>query len=261
MADEISGRGDPVRTLELLWGVAGKAPRRGPKPRLLLADIVRKAIEIADAEGIDAVSTRRLAESFGISPMSFYTYIPGKAELLDLMMDAVSGDGLEPRPVFDPKRWRDNLSLIARGYRDFYLNHPWVFELATHRPVLGPNTMLAWETALSAADGLGLDEIEMDMVITLISNFVHGAVRDAAREKMVKETTGMTDTEWWERVAPFLETVDFSPYPVSSRVGPVVGAAYGAHDPQRAFEFGLERLLDGLALFIEARQDRKPVSA
>jgi AcrR family transcriptional regulator len=256
MADEISGKGDPIRTLELLWGI-DKGPRRGPKPKLLLADIVRKAVEIADSEGIDAVSTRRLAESFSISPMSFYTYVPGKAELIDLMLDHVAGESMrEGQPRFVPDEWRQNLAMIARALREFYLRHPWVLEIGTHRPVLGPNTLRASDIALSAIDGLGLSEIEMDMVFTLIANYVHGAVRDAAREKMVNETTGMTDTDWWYRVLPFLETLDFSPYPVVSRVGAVTGQTYGAHDPPRAFEFGLERVLDGLALFIAARKPK-----
>lgn len=253
MADDISGKGDPVRTLALLWGFC-EPQKRGPKPKLALADIVSTAVRIADAEGLGAVSTRRVAEEVGISPMSFYTYVPGKAELLDLMLDSVVGEDMAPpRPVFDPARWRDNLTVIARGLRGYYMKHAWVLDLATHRPVLGPNTINAYEVALSAIDGLGLSEIDMDMTITLIANYVHGAVRDAARERMVKETTGMTDEQWWRRVEPFLADIDWSPYPVAARIGPVVGAAYGAHDPERAFTFGLERVLDGLAVFLDAK--------
>ncbi len=250
MADEISGRGDPLRTLQLLW--SGKAPpRRGPKPKVALGDIVAAAIRIADAEGLAAVSTRRVAEAVGISPMSFYTHVPGKAELLDLMLDAASDVG--ERPTFDPGHWRDNVTLIARGYRDFYLRHPWVFELATHRPVMGPNTMAAYETALSAFDKLGLSEVEMDQSLTALSNYVHGAVRDAARAAMVKKLSGMSDDEWWHRVSPGLMAIDFSPYPVASRVGPVVGELYGTGDPERAFTFGLALLLDGFERLIEGK--------
>jgi hypothetical protein len=132
-----------------------------------------------------------------------------------------------------------------------------VLQLSTHRPVLGPNTLRGYEEALAAVDGLGLDEIEMDMIVTAINDYVHGAVRGAARERMVKEATGMTDEEWWRRVEPFLQNVDFSPYPVSSRVGPVTGEAYGAHDPERAFAFGLARLLDGLELFVASKKKRR----
>ncbi len=264
MSEEITGRGDPVRTMELLW--SGKAPpRRGPKPKVALADIVAAAVRLADAEGLDAVSTRRVAEEVGISPMSFYTHVPGKAELLDLMLDAAADVG--ERPMFDSAEWRANVALIARGYREFYLKHPWVFELSTHRPVLGPNTMAAYDTALSAFDGLGLSEVEMDQALTTVSNYVHGAVRDAARAAMVKKLSGMSDTEWWQRVSPALERIDYTPYPVAARVGPIVGELYGLGDPEQAFNFGLNLILDGFERLIASKAtfggkvDAKPQSA
>jgi hypothetical protein len=120
--------------------------------------------------------------------------------------------------------------------------------------VLGPNSLRSYEVALAAVDGVGLDEIEMDRVVTLVNDYVHGAARGAARERRVREVTGMSDEQWWARVAPFLETIDFSAYPVASRVGPVTGEAYGAHDPEGAFEFGLARLLDGLDVFIAGKR-------
>jgi AcrR family transcriptional regulator len=255
MTEEIAGRGDPIKTLQLLWGMA-EPPRRGPRPKVSLTDLVAAAVAIADTEGLGAVSTRRVAEAVGISPMSFYTHVPGKAELLDLMLDAVATGDREAQAHALPQgaTWRDKLTLVAQSLWHFYLRHPWVLELATHRPVLGPNTLAAYEFALAAVDGIGLDPIEMDMSFTLVANYVHGAVRDAAREKLVKEATGMSDDEWWQRVAPFLATLDFSPYPTTARVGPVVGEAHGAHNPEGAFAFGLQRILDGLELFIASKQ-------
>ncbi|MDC9822559.1 TetR/AcrR family transcriptional regulator [Devosia sp. ZB163] len=255
MAEEIAGRGDPVRTLELMWGKA-PAPRRGPKSRVSVADLVAAAVTIADADGIDAVSTRRVAEAVGISPMSFYTHIPDKAVLLDLMLDAVAsppGEDTPANPAFDPAEWRANVTFVARAFRAFYLRHPWVLQVGTHRPVLGPNTMRAYDVFLSAFDGIGLSEVEMDLSVTMVANYVHGAVRDVARAHMVKEQTGKSDDEWWYTIAPFLETIDFSPYPVANRVGPVVGELYGLGDPDLAFDFGLERLLDGLERLIEGK--------
>ncbi|MCR6670840.1 TetR/AcrR family transcriptional regulator [Devosia ginsengisoli] len=251
MAEDIAGRGDPIKTLQLMWGRVD-TPKRGPKARVALTDLVQAAVRIADAEGIDAVSTRRVAEAVGISPMSFYTHIPDKSVLLDLMLDAVSG-GDYPMPVFDPAQWRANVTMVASEFRKYYIAHPWVLQVSTHRPVLGPNTMKSYEVFLSALDGLGLDEIEMDMSVTMIANYVFGAARDVARSRMVKEQTGMSDDEWWYAIAPFLETLDYSPYPVASRIGPVVGELYGLGDPDRAFDFGLERILDGLAVMIEGK--------
>jgi len=259
MAEEIVGRGDPIRTLELMWGRA-PAPRRGPKSRVSVAELVAAAVAIADAEGIDAVSTRRVAEAVGISPMSFYTHIPDKAVLLDLMLDAVAtGQAGEETPEFHPANWRANVTLVARSFRRFYLAHPWALQIGTHRPVLGPNTIRAYDNFLSVFDGLGLGEVEMDLCVILVANYVHGAVRDVVRANMVKAQTGMSDDEWWYTIEPFLSTMDFSPYPVASRVGAVVGELYGLGDPDLAFDFGLERILDGLERLVEGKASRTDV--
>ena len=71
--------------------VAGRAepPRRGRGPRRSVADVVEAALALADADGLEAVTMRAVAERLGTSPMSLYTYVPGKAELLDLMLDAL----------------------------------------------------------------------------------------------------------------------------------------------------------------------------
>lgn len=254
MAEEIVGLGDPIRTLELMWGRA-PAPKRGPKSRVEVAELVAAAVAIADAEGIGAVSTRRVAEAVGISPMSFYTHIPDKAVLLDLMLDAVAtGQAGEVTPEFHPANWRANVTLVARSFRGFYIAHPWALQIGTHRPVLGPNTIRAYDNFLTVFDGLGLGEVEMDLCVILVANYVHGAVRDVVRAKMVKAQTGMSDDEWWHTIEPFLSTMDFSPYPVASRVGAVVGELYGLGDHELAFDFGLERILDGLERLIEGKR-------
>lgn len=253
MSEEISGKGDPIKSLELLWGRT-EVKRRGPKPKVSLRDIVEAAVRIADAEGIDAVSTRRVAEAVGISAMSFYTHIPSKGELLDLMLDHVSGAGSVPPPEWPEMGWRARMTLLATAIWEHYLMHPWTLQIQTHRPVLGPNAMAAYEVALSAVDGLGLDPFEMDLSITVLFNYVVGAVRDAARAQAVKEQTGIGDDDWWYTIEPFMMTLDFSPYPISSRIGQIVGEEYGLGDPDRAFRFGLERFLDGMELLIERKK-------
>jgi AcrR family transcriptional regulator len=252
MSDDISGRGDPLKSLKLLWEGTEK-PKRGPRQKVELSALVAAAIEIADAEGLGAVSTRRVAEKVGISPMSFYTYIPGKAELLDLMLDTVSGTEIGDVPQFDPAQWRANLTQMAFGLRDFYLRHPWVIELATHRPVLGPGTMAAYEFALRAVDGLGLTPVEMDMMVSTIGALATGAARPQAQAKKVREATGLTDDEWWYKIEPYLSTRDFSPYPVTNRIGPIIGELYGLGDPDMSFKFSIDRLLDGFAVLIERK--------
>lgn len=255
MAEDISGRGDIIRGLELMWGRPSPS-RRGPRTESRTSDLVAAAIRIADAEGIKAVSTRRVAEAAGISAMSFYTHIPDKAVLLDLMLDAIAnqGESVDRPSEFNPAAWRANIGLLAHQFRAFLLRHPWVLQVSTHRPGVGPNAIRSYDHFLAAFDQLGLDEVEMDLSVAMITQYVQGAVRDVARARMVETETGMSDQEWWQIIAPFLSSVDLSVYPVANRVGPVAGELYGAGDPERAFAFGLERLLDGLGMLIETKR-------
>ncbi len=248
MTDHFSGKGDPLVVLRLLWGKTEPA-RRGPRPKHALAEIVDAAIAIVDREGLSALTTRRVAEDLGISPMSFYTYVPGKDELLDLMVDRVFGEIEPPRGA----TWREKLTDVARQNWAMALRHPWMLEVATHRPALGPNLLAKYDRELSAVDGIGLTEIEMDRALTLVLDYTQGAVRGAARERWVKERTGMTDYEWWTTVEPDLSryfAAVADQHPVASRVGPVVGEAQGAQDPAGSFAFGLEAVLDGLASYL-----------
>jgi AcrR family transcriptional regulator len=253
---EYPGRGDPKRSMELLWGV-GERSRRGPKPKLTAGQIARAAIELADAEGLAALSMRRVADRLGVTAMSLYTYVPGKAELLDLMLDTVYGEvGGEVGGEDDGTGgWRERLEGVARRSRALYQRHPWLLTVATSRPVLGPNVTAGYDSALRAVDGIGLTDIEMDLVVTVLADYVHGAVRGAVDAAQAEQRTGISDDEWWAEYAPLLEKV-FDPdrYPTAARVGAAAGAEYGAaSDPARAFEFGLQRLLDGIAVLVAAR--------
>src|SRR5918995_3143148 len=126
---EYASRGDHRRTMELLWGV-GAPTTRGPKPGLALATIVATAVELADAEGLAAVSMRKVAERLGRSAMALYTYVPGKAELLDLMLDTVYGEDVAPAP---DGGWRVAAEAPARATWELYLRHPWVLQVAGGR--------------------------------------------------------------------------------------------------------------------------------
>jgi AcrR family transcriptional regulator len=266
---EYTGAGDPGRSLELLWGVQPR-PRRGPRPRLTVEEIVRTAVAIADAEGLEALSMRRIAESLGVAPMSIYTYVPGKSELLDLMLDRTFGE-LAPSPAEGPDAgdaageatgaewaagWRDRLERIARDHWDLYHAHPWLLQVATERPPMGPNLLDKYERELRAVDGVGLTDLEMDSVVALVTGFAASAARGSVNAAQAEQRTGMSDQQWWEATAPVLEKlVDFSRYPLGSRVGTVAGQEYGgAVGPGHAFEFGLERVLDGIEALIRTRR-------
>ncbi len=251
MATEYGGTGDPVASMSLLWGLQER-PRRGPKPKLTVAQITRAAIELADAEGLEAVSMRRIAEKLGgVTAMSLYTYIPGKGELLDLMLDAVHTDLLDPVPQGS---WRTRLEAVARHHRDLYLRHPWLIHVDVARPVLGPNLMAKYELELSVIEGLGLTDLDMDLLLSMIGDYVHGAARAAITAAQAEKQTGMTDLQWWEATEPLLEKVwDAAKYPVANRVGVTTGPELGAGDPQRSFDFGLALLLDGVEALIARR--------
>ncbi|WP_422773030.1 TetR/AcrR family transcriptional regulator [Plantactinospora sp. WMMC1484] len=252
MTTEYSGSGDPKRSMELLWGVPDR-PRRGPKPRLTVDRIVRAAIEIADAEGLAGLSMRRVAERLGVTAMSLYTYVPGKAELIDVMLDTVHAPTAEPDG--DRSDWRSRLAGLARENYDRYRRHPWLLQVATSVPVLGPNLLARYDRELTAVAGLGLTEVEMDLVVTLVADYVHGAVRGAVEAAQMPQRTGMTAEQWWRSYEPLLAQVfDAERYPMAARVGGVAGAEYDAPaDPARAFEFGLQRVLDGIEALVSAR--------
>jgi AcrR family transcriptional regulator len=254
---EYSGGGDPTLSMQLLWGTR-EPPTRGPKRGLDLARIVAAAIEVADAQGLTALSMRRVAEELGVGTMSLYRYVPGKAELLDLMLDAAYAEMLriDSETSTRDEPWRAALAQVAHRYRAMYLRHPWILQFAVSRPPLGPNVMDAYDRDLRAVEGAGLTDLEMDAVISLVSGFVQSAARGAVDVTLAEQRTGLTDRQWWEAHAPLLEKV-FDPerYPIAARVGAAAGEAnQAAYNPQHAFDFGLARLLDGVAALINARK-------
>jgi AcrR family transcriptional regulator len=248
-----SGSGDPARGIELLWGLR-ETPRRGPKPKLTVAAIVRTAIDIADAEGLTGLSMRRVAEDLGVAVMSLYTYVPGKAELIDLMLDTAYGGLAQPEEV--PGGWRARLEHVARENWALGRRHPWTLQVAVSRPVLGPHETAKYDYELRAVDGIGLTDVEMDSVLTLVLGYVRGAVRGAVDAAEAERRTGMTDEQWWRTNAPLLAKVlDPGRYPLAARVGSAVGAEQGAaYDSERSFEFGLRRVLDGIQALVDTRQ-------
>ncbi|QIS16192.1 TetR/AcrR family transcriptional regulator C-terminal domain-containing protein [Nocardia arthritidis] len=249
---ERSGSGDPVRTLELLWRVE-RNPKsgRGPKQRSSVDAVIAAAIGIADADGIGALTIRAVAAKLGLTPMSTYTYVPGKAELVDLMLDAVYGD--MPRASMDGMPWRERVALIAAANRALLTRHPWVAYLPTTRPPLGPGLAAKYEYELHAFDGLGLDDVTMDAALTHVLGFVNSVARIAIDSAAAVADSAISDHQWWERAAPLLaEVVDPAAYPLGARVGAAAGKAYGgAYSADHAYEFGLGLVLDGLERLIE----------
>ena len=221
--------------------------------------IVAAAISLADAAGLEAVTMRRLARVLGVAPMTLYTYVPGKAEVLDLMLDQVYRQMPPGEPAADAAGgapWRARLEAVASANRALFAAHPWAATVSTVRPPLGPGLLAKYERELGALDGLGLDDVERDAALTFLLEFVRGAALAAAASRATARESAMSDRRWWEANAPLLaRMVDATAYPTATRVGAAAGAAYGAaFSPEHAYAFGLRCVLDGLGALIERRR-------
>jgi AcrR family transcriptional regulator len=215
------------------------------------------AVKLPDEEGLEALSMRRVAERLSKSVMSLYTYVPGKAELVDLMLDTVYAELPTEYPL--DGGWRAAMEASARAGCDFYQRHPWVLQISGVRSILGPHESDVYETQLRLVDGLGLSPVDMTRVVTVVSSFVRGAAKTLADSRVAERATGMSDDEWWNARAPLMgEFMDQQKdrYPTISRIASQEGfdqAGWPEDDTRTCtkrialdtFEFGLQRLLDG----------------
>lgn len=247
-----TGSGEPSRTLALLWGEASAAPRRkGPARSVSVAQVVDAALGLADDEGLAAVTMRAVAQRVGVSAMSVYTYVPGKPELLDLMVDASCARMARTPWAGEP--WRDRLLAVAQANRSLLTAHPWLTEVAAlSRPPLGPGVMAKYEHELAAFDGTGLSDVDTDAALTYLLGFVQSHCRSAHDAARATTDSAMSDADWWAANQPILaRALDPEAYPRAVRIGSAAGEAQGsAWDADHAWEFGLARTLDGLAALI-----------
>ncbi|GGQ05114.1 TetR/AcrR family transcriptional regulator [Streptomyces roseolilacinus] len=241
-----SGSGDIRRSLELLWG-DGEPPSRGPRRGLTLDAIVTAAVELADAEGLAAVSMRRLSTELGVGTMSLYRYVPGKAELLDLMLDRTQG--LPPgTPARTPADWRDGVEGLARGFLALYRRHPWLLKINQSRSVLGPGTLRALEAALAALRGMGLSDPETLSVIIAVQSFTVGIARMEIEAAEAAKETGLSDEEFWSSQEPILSRVMRSgEFPLMAQLSPDTFSTEFDH-----FGFGLRCLVQGFEAKVAA---------
>ncbi|MFI9766978.1 TetR/AcrR family transcriptional regulator [Streptomyces sp. NPDC052415] len=246
---ETSGSGDIARTMELLWDT-GKRPSRGPKPALTLDQIVEAAVRVADGEGLEAVSMRRVAAELGTGTMSLYRYVPGKGELLDLMLDRVQRPSENPADLGDGS-WRSALEALGRATLGLYRRHPWLLQVNQSRPLLGPSALDGMEKILARLKPMGLSDPETVSAIIMIDGYVVGAARTQLYQQEAERRTGLTDAEFWQAQTPILEKVLTSGrYPLLSSLAEDTWGPDFDH-----FEFGLQRILDGLEVFVARRRE------
>ncbi|PRX44981.1 TetR family transcriptional regulator [Prauserella shujinwangii] len=243
------GPKDLSRAMRLLWR-AGGAARRGPKPALTVEQIVAAAIELADRDGLAALSMRRVAERLGVGTMSLYTYVPGKAELVALMLDAVDAEASLPHTVAGG--WREKTESWAREDWALYHRHDWMLHVSTRYP-LGPNTIRRFDSALRSLAGTGLPEKEILAATDTVDNYIRGMARRSIESRRLELRTGTSERDWWAEHEPLLdEHVDPDDFPAVRRVW----AAGGFHSGVDSFDFGLGLLLDGIEARIRAHRER-----
>ncbi|MEJ2868003.1 TetR/AcrR family transcriptional regulator [Actinomycetospora sp. OC33-EN08] len=232
-----------VDVISLLWRTA-PPPRRGPSRGLTIDVVVEAATRLADASGLEPLTMRALAGELGVAPMTLYTYVPGRAELLELLEDAAF---LTMDRAGNSGPWRDRVLAVMEDNRTLYRAHPWLTSFEPGRPALGPGTIAKYEHELAAFDDCGLSDVDRDAALTFVLDFVRAAARSEAR------SSPETDEAWWATAGPALaQVLDPSSYPLASRVGTAAGEAQrSARHPEHAWRFGTARVLDGLAALID----------
>jgi AcrR family transcriptional regulator len=250
---------DEVRVLRLLWrGEERPSARSG----LTVGGIVGAGVELADDAGLEALSMRRVAERLGVGAMSLYTYVPGKQELVVLMVDEVYGELVvgDGDGGGDVTGWRDGLTRMADDYWRLYERHTWLLDVPVSRPLAGPNMSDRYEHDLALVDGLGLDELEMNATVELIQEHVAGAAQRLRGIRQDAAASGVTDDEWWYSIVPTLtQVLAGRDYPLSARVGEAIGAPH--LDTSYLLRFGLDRILDGLEARVTRRAAAPPPSS
>lgn len=232
------------------WGVREPA-RRGPRPGLHLEQIVAAAVALADAGGIEAVSMARVAGELGVSTMSLYRYVATKDELLALMLDAAAES---TEAVSISSGWRDGLTNWVTSQLIFFRLHPWVLSVPISGPPITPNRVLWFELGLQALADTGLSELEKLQTLLLVTGFVwqYAAMeRDlVAAAQDSSDLSGVSMHAYGTTLAALIDPERF----------PALTAALDAgilddvEEVEDELLFGLERILDGIAVLIESRQ-------
>lgn len=243
-----------MRLLELLWG-SERRSSRGPKPSLSVDGIVGEAVRVADESGLAALSMARVAEGLGVTTMALYRYVPGKDELIELMFDAAAGEalGLEVEgSAAQARKYRERLAVLAR--RQFAASniHPWMLEVPIGGLPLGPNNLTWLESALDALFEAEIDGGEAIGVALLLSGYVRGAAQVSVGLSQTERRSGMGLEQWGHVYAKLLERVAADGrYP--RLTGVVASGVFDEPDSasDEDFEFGLERVLDGIEAFVE----------
>ncbi len=278
MTDQPADTPPLSRVLAIAWG-RSEAATRGPRAALSVEAIVAAAIELADEEGLDALSMSNLAQRLGYSPMSLYRHVPSKEDLLTLVQDAAFGDPPD-QPV--GVQWRDGLATWTRDITAAYLARPWVLDV----PISGPPAMphqIAWlDRVLAVLASTPLTSSERLSVALLLSGYSRNQAQLARDLARGRQRSGRTDDqEYPEFQRVLMEVVTPERYPAVHALliedapggdpgtgdtaigsdadspdtlpGGGAGSEDGPDGLDDEFEFGLQRILDGIAAYVDER--------
>ncbi|MEU9018744.1 TetR/AcrR family transcriptional regulator C-terminal domain-containing protein [Actinomadura sp. NPDC048394] len=232
--------------IDSVWLRPGR-PRRG-RPQLSREEIVAAAVALLDAEGLDGFSMRRLGASISAGATSMYFYVANKDELLELVVDEILGEVEVPDAA--EAGWREAAAGLARSFRTVLLRHSWVIALFGSHPALGPNAMRVSDRTIALLSAAGLTGAEIGWASSLlVSQAIGYATSDVAMKRATRGGEKSPD-ELVEQLRPFVERAagDHPAYADYWRRNMPLHL-----DPDAGFEFGLERILDGLQAWLDRR--------
>jgi len=234
--------GELPRGIALAWGVAA-SPQRGPKREMSVERIVEAAVELADAEGLAAVSMAAVAARLGYTPMSLYRYVSAKDDLVLLMQEEATG--LPPEGLREIGDWRARLEALHRAMLHVHLAHPWMLEIPIEGSPTTPNSAAWMDAGLAALGGTALTQAERLSVMLAITGHARWSASVLASYVRMARETGVADIARREDEL-FRRLITADGYP-ALRAAVDAGVFLEASDP---FAFGLARLLDGVAAYL-----------
>lgn len=220
-----------------------RTPRKPPPRQPLTQDlIVRTALRLLDAEGLDAVSMRRLAQELETGPASLYAHVANKDELLDLVYDRVLSEVEIPEP--GPHRWSEQVKDMLRSLRQVFRAHRDLARIALTRIPLGPNGVVGLERTMALLRAGGLPDEIAAYAGDLLSSFVTAEVLDDA---FPQSCTGDGSVQAYvDQIRDYLSALPADRFPnLVSLAEPITSL-----DSERRFELGLEIILRGLSTYV-----------
>ncbi|WP_318306060.1 GntR family transcriptional regulator [Amycolatopsis solani] len=225
--------------------VAGRESR-GSQRGLTRDRLVRTAIDIADAEGLGALSMRGVAARLGVAPMAPYRYVRGRDELVLLMADAAFGE--RGYPAKQSGDWRERLTLGGRTLWSLFKRHPWLAQLGPiTRPLPLRNLATHGEWALSALSELGVDAATLCDLHVLFFSHVQGMAVHLEREQSALASSGLTGDDWMDHQGPAVAAMAAGHPTFARMLADLTETGYDLVLDD-IFESGMRALLDGLAL-------------